>query len=316
MQVSKGTLALSCGLSIFVFSTGCDQITALTTKFTKKETSPQKDSQSPQAPNTSKAPDASENRPLGPNDLARVGSWVLTQAEFKERMENLKTMIPEFDSADLGSKALVLEELIRQQLLVSDARQRGLDKDKDIRAAVEDFERTLLVQQVAADLTEGITVTEEEARAFYQENINELEEAPEYHVQEIVSYTQTGANDIRAEIESGADFAKVAKERSKAESSTKGGDLGFVSQFPFERMEEEVKALTAGQLSNVFEGPDGYYVVKLVEKRGGEVKPFEEYREDIIQGLTIRKQQEAVMAHLEKLAEQTTIEVNEELLEK
>lgn len=315
MQVRKGTLALSCGLSLFIFSAGCDQITALTEKFTKKETPPQNVTTSPQTPQDTKPSDTSESRPLGPNELARVGDWVLTNTEFNERMQNLKTMIPEFDSADLGSKALVLEELIRQQLLVDDARKRGLDKDQEIRAAVEDFERTLLVQQVAAELTDDISVTEEDARTFYEENIDELQEPPEYHIQEIVSYTQTGANDIRTEIESGADFAQVARERSKANSSSKGGDLGFVTEFPFEKMEQEVNALSAGQLSNVFEGPDGYYIVKLVEKRGGEARSFEEYRDDIIQGLTIRKQQEAVMEHLEKLAEQTTIEVNEDLLE-
>jgi len=245
--------------------------------------------------------------------LARAGNWTLTIEDFKERLKNLKEIIPDFDVKDLESKKLVLEELIRQQLLVMDAREKGLDNKKEIAEAVEEFKRTLLVREVANKLIEGVSATEQEAQDYYNQNKEIFVESAEWHIREIVVPTQQEAKDILIEILKGADFAETAKTHSKSKSASQGGDLGFLKELPAPYA-SAVATLNAGDISSVFKGPEGYCVVKLEEKRGGEPLEFPDVKADIITGLTQLKQQQAILGHIEQLRQKTPVQVNEGLL--
>jgi len=117
------------------------------------------------------------------------------------------------------------------------------------------------------------------------------------------------------ELYQGADFVEKVKEKSKSNSAWQKGDLGLKSEFDFPKMQKVVEALEVGDVSGVFQGPNGYYIVKLEEKQGGEPQNFEDIKEDIITGLTLLKQQQAILEHLEKIRQQTDIQVNLKLLE-
>src|SRR5262245_27927659 len=98
---------------------GCDQIRSLFSG--KKEV---------KAPAQSAAVDP--NTPLPANVLARVGTWNLTVDEFKERLDNLKKVLPEFNMDDRESKKLILDELVRQRLLVQEAERQGVANKNEI----------------------------------------------------------------------------------------------------------------------------------------------------------------------------------------
>ena len=44
------------------------------------------------------------------------------------------------------------------------------------------------------------------------------------------------------------------------------------------------------------------------------MKPFAEVKADLISGLTLRKQQEAILKHIDGLAEKNKVEVNKDLI--
>lgn len=261
-------------------------------------------------------PKASAPKPPAPTGdyLARVGNWTITLDEFNERLDALKEVVPDFDGSDPEAKKLILEELVRQQLLVEDAQSSGVANDKDIVAAVEEFRRTLLVRESARLITEDIEVTEEEAKQFYEEQKDQLVEPSEYRVREIVVKDQIKANEILVDVLKGSDFAELAKLNSIADSKSKGGDLGYITQEPFPAMAREILALDKGKTSNVFEGPKGFYIIKLEDIRGGKAIPFSEIKEDIIQSQTLLKQQQAILDHIDKVKEKVTVEVREDLL--
>jgi capsule polysaccharide export protein KpsE/RkpR len=102
--------------------------------------------------------------------VARVGGWTMTLTEFNQRLDALQQMIPDFDRSDPESKKLVLEELVRQQLIVEEAQNSGLANSQDINDAVEEFRRTVIVREVARLQTQHISVSDGEAMAFYEEN--------------------------------------------------------------------------------------------------------------------------------------------------
>ncbi|MCR4336630.1 MAG: peptidyl-prolyl cis-trans isomerase, partial [Candidatus Omnitrophica bacterium] len=210
--------------------------------------------------------------------LARVGDWTLTAPEFKERLEALKQMVPDYDPKDRESNKLVLEELIRQQLLVQEAINKGLDQNKDLIDAVEEFRRTLLVREMVTEILEQVKVTEEDAKKYYDANKQDFISPIEWKVREIIVDEEAKAKEILIDLYKGIDFAEMATNKSKSETAQKGGDLGYVSQFPFPQMESTVQALEVGGVSGVVKGPAGYYIVKLEQNRGGEQKEYEEIK--------------------------------------
>jgi peptidyl-prolyl cis-trans isomerase C len=270
----------------------------------------------PTQPQPPQAPSIQESKSLAPNELARVGDWRLTIEEFKERLGALKELVPDYDTADVEQNKLILDELVRQQLVVQEAEKSGLSKKKEIVQAVEEFRRTIIVQEVANQITSSISSTEEEAREYYEKNKADFVEPGQWHVREIMVETEDEAKDIQIKLLSGtADFDALVKERSKSQSAWQKGDLGYLSEFAFPKMDTVVKALEVGQVSNVFKGPEGYYIVKLEDKKGGESKAFDDIKQEIIDGLTFLKRQEAIVKHLQTLQEKIKVEVNEALLE-
>ncbi len=260
------------------------------------------------------APKQPEQQAIPANFLARVGNWTITTEEFNERLSALKEAVPDFDTTSLDAKKLVLETLVRQQLLVSEAEKVGLANQKDIQAAVEEFRRTLIVQEIVKNLVRDIKVSDEEASAFYEAQKTVLVEPAQWHVRAIVVDSQEKANTLSTQLLQGADFAETAKQNSIGETAAQGGDLGVIAEAPFAEMQNAIAPLNAGEVSTVFKGPQGYYIVKVEEKKGGNPIPFEDIKKDIIDNQMMLKQQQVILDHVEKLKGETKVEIREDLL--
>jgi len=294
--------------ALMLGASGCDSIDSIKRYFQE----PEKETAAVSAP--AKTQKVSTSVVMGPDTLARVGNWTITVEEFNERLAALKEVVPEYDISDPEARRLVLDELINQQVLVLGAEKTGLARQKDIYAAVDEFRRTLIVREVARQLTENIVVSENEARIFYDENRESLIDVVQWRVREIVVPAKEQATNILGQILAGADFAQMARQHSKGKTAANGGDLGFITEEPFAQMGNALLSLEVGDVSGVFKGPDGYYVAKLEEKKGGEQIGFEEIKEDIIQSQMLLEQQQVILDHLNRLKESTKIKINENLL--
>ena len=295
-------------LILAVTLTGCDLVDSIKDSFTKKkDKAASQETAAPKPVNITK--------PLAANVLARVGNWTLTKDEFEERLKALKEVAPDYDITDPKSRRMVLDELIRQELIVMDAEKSGLAKEKDIVSAVSEFRRTLLVREAARKITGNITVTDEEAKDFYDKNKDQIVQPYQYHVSEIVVPDEVKANEIYVNLLKGGDFAEAARTNSTADSASAGGDMGFLKKDPFPAMVDAILALKEGGISNVFKGPDGYYIVKLDEKKGGQQLPFSQVKDDIIRNRTLFKQQQAILNYVNGLRDKVKIDINEKLLQ-
>ncbi len=248
--------------------------------------------------------------------LASVGSWSITVDEFKDRLKNLKDVVPDFDIKKPESKKLVLDELVRQQLMVMDAEEKGLGNKKEIQDAVSEFRRTLLVRENVNNLITSVTVTDNEVQDYFNQNKNMFVEPAEYHLRAIVVPTQPEAKDILVDVLKGADFAQTAQARSKGKTAAKGGDLGLIKGADLDQATAAaVLNLEVGDVSAVFKGSEGYSIVKLEEKKGGKQLGFLDVKNDIKNGLLQIKQQQTVESYLKELEQKKPVTRNESLLE-
>ena len=290
--------------------TGCDLLGI----GPKKHNNTQNETQSapPPAP---VAQTTSPSIPIPADALVRIGNWTLSSEEFNSRLNLLKQQLPEFKANDPNAKGAVLDELIRQQLLVQDAQDSDIGNSKDIKDAVEDFRKTLLVQELASRMTKDVVATESDARTYYEANKDKFTEPSTWQVSEILAKDEAAAKNILVQVLQGGDFAQIAQAQSKASNAAQGGKLETFTKAPFEAMQTAIANLDTGSVSGVFKGPEGYYIVKVDSKTGGALKPFADLKKDLIYGLTMQKQQAVILNRLKDLAEKYKPEYNKELIE-
>src|SRR5665213_1978749 len=211
-----GIICLTLG---FAFLTGCDLLAQLGIG-TKKQDSSQK--QAVAAPVEAPVPQSSPEAlgPLPSNALVRIGSWTLTAEDFNERLTLLKAQLPDFKENDANSKNAVLDELIRQQLLVKDAEDSGVGDTKEIKSAVDDFRKTLLVQELASRMTKEVAANEEDARVYYDANKARFADPVKWNVRQIVVGDEATAKSILVQLLQGGDFAQIAQAQSKASNGS------------------------------------------------------------------------------------------------
>jgi len=127
--------------------------------------------------------------------------------------------------------------------------------------------------------------------------------------------TEAAGKDILIALLQGGDFAATAKEKSIAPSAANGGDVGVVKKTDkFPKYREVISTLEIGQVSQIFKGPDGYYIVKVADRKGGTVPQLTEVYDQIKNGLLAQKQAQRVQELTDKLKREAKIEIKDDLL--
>lgn len=186
----------------------------------------------------------------------------------------------------------IRNELMDLYLLSSTPRAADLKEGPEIKARIELQERALLAQAVAADFIANNPATDEEMRALYDEQVN-MAPPVEFKARHILVETQGEAADIISQLDGGADFAELAREKSTGPSGPSGGDLGW---FPPERMVAEfsqaVQELDDGAYTKApVQTQFGWHVILREESRESAPPPFESVRDAIKQNIEGQKLQ-------------------------
>ncbi|RXZ83362.1 peptidylprolyl isomerase [Paenibacillaceae bacterium] len=144
--------------------------------------------------------------------------------------------------------------------------------------------------QLAKLLGPDVTVTDEEVLDFYQQNQSKWGAPEMVKVSHILVENKEEADAILAELKNGADFAKLAAEKSIDPGSKDNG--GVYDFFPRGTMvpefEEAAFGMKNGELSDVVPTDYGFHIIKTLEHKEAEVK-LEDKKEEIVGLLTQNK---------------------------
>lgn len=281
------------GVAVFSFiSLGCDKITAYF------------------SPKPKPAPVKIEG-----TLLAKVNDSVITLEDFNQKSKSLTEMTPDLKIDTFDAKKEFLNELVSQELLYQEAQKEGFAVDKDIKAAIEELRKNLVVRKYLEKQMGSTLVESKEIEDYYNTYKEQFREPEERRVRELVARDESSAKDLLVELLRGGDFAALAKMNSRATSKDRGGDLGFIKRGGhFIRFDEIAFSLDVGEVSNVFKGPDGFYIIKLEDKKGGKLKSLSEVWDELKNGLTILKQRQVYQDLVSKLRSKAKLQIEEGLL--
>ncbi|MGE0034771.1 MAG: peptidylprolyl isomerase [Xanthobacteraceae bacterium] len=138
-------------------------------------------------------------------------------------------------------------------------------------------------------------LTDEAFRKVYDEAVKSMTPQEEVRARHILVENEEEAKAIAEQIKGGADFATLAKEKSKDPGAAEGGDLGF---FTKDQMVPEFADVAfkmyPGQVSNPVKTQFGWHIIKLEDKRTKPVPEFEKVKDQIETFLTRKTQTEYV----------------------
>jgi peptidyl-prolyl cis-trans isomerase C len=182
---------------------------------------------------------------------------------------------------------------------VADKNNRGDNADFKRRLA---FVRSKLLMGVELQEQAKAALTEEAMREVYNEAVKSMSGQEEVRARHILVETEEEAKAILEKLKAGADFAALAKEKSKDPGAAEGGDLGYFSK---EQMVPEFAEVAfkmyPGQISNPVKTKFGWHIIKVEDKRVKPVPSFEQVR-DRIEAFVTRKAQTELIAKLRESA--------------
>ena len=250
--------------------------------------------------------------------LAKVGSTVITEADIEREIKNLPDFVQKMFEGVSGRERF-LEELVKRELLYQEALKKGLDKDPAYQKKLEDFKKINLVGLLLEREIETKTkVSDKEIRDYYEKNKKDFAPVSQVRLSHILVNTEEEAQKVLERLKKGENFAQVAKKSSiDTASAKKDGDLGFFSkgEIPPEFRIAAVR-LKTGEVSEPIKTKSGYEIIKVTDKKVGQVIEFDKIKNLISQNLLAEKQKESFDSYIEGLKKKYNVEVNKEAVSK
>src|SRR4030088_766199 len=224
--------------------------------------------------------------------LAKVNGAEIRASDVALAEEELGPSLAQMDPAT--KKDNVLAFLIDMKIVAKAAEDKKLENNEDFKKRLAFTRNRLLMDSLLA--TEGKAATTDDAmKKVYQDASKQISGEQEVHARHILVETEDEAKAVEDELKKGADFAELAKKKSKDPGASDGGDLGF---FTKDQMVPEFStvafSLEPGKISDPVKSQFGWHVIKVEEKRNRKAPHFDQVRAQIETYVTRKAQADYV----------------------
>jgi peptidyl-prolyl cis-trans isomerase C len=228
--------------------------------------------------------------------VARVNGAEIRASDVAAAEEDLGSQLPAMTSE--AKREYVVSYLTDTLLVAQEADKKKLG-DTDAFKRKLALARNRLLSETLLEQAAKEAVTDTAMRAIYDDAAKKMGAEQEVRARHILVETEDEAKAVLAELKGGADFAELAKTKSKDKTAAaQGGDLGY---FTKDQMVPEFAnvafALEPGKLSEPVKSQFGWHIIKVEDKRARSVPAFDKVK-DQIQDFLVRKAQTEMVAKL------------------
>jgi peptidyl-prolyl cis-trans isomerase C len=194
----------------------------------------------------------------------------------------------------------MINELVTLELMRQEADHEGLNAEPIVVASINQLERSALAGAAIKMFMKNNPVTDAEVKDYYDQKI--ATPTKEYKARHILLKSEEEARKVIAMLDSGKDFAELAKKMSTGPSGPSGGELGWFS--PTQMVKEFADAAAALKKGQYTKTPVhtqfGWHVIELEDVRDSTPPSFDEVKDRIKLGLANQKLQKHIMELREK----------------
>src|SRR5215469_11152020 len=244
---------------------------------------------------------SSSEAPTSASDpvIARVNGVDITQGDLALAEEDMGA---DMQATSPEAKREHLISYLADIIMVTQAAdQKKLADNPDFKRRLA-FLRNKLLMGFELQEEAKAALTDEALHQTYDEAVKSQGGQEEVRARHILVEAEDEAKAILDQLKGGADFATLAKEKSKDPGSAEGGDLGY---FAKEQMVPEFAEVAfkmyPGQLSNPVKTQFGWHIIKLEDRRTKQPPEFEKVKPQI-ENFLARKAQTEFISNLRKTA--------------
>jgi len=222
----------------------------------------------------------------------------------KEVDQQMQQIRGQFKTEEEFTKALAGREMTPERL------RSDITKEASIKTMLD------------AEVATVAPVTDADVREFYEKNPDKFKQPESVRASHILIPVPQGGDDatkkvakgkaqsLLKQVQSGGDFAKLARENSSDGSAQQGGDLGFFTHgqmvAPFD---QAAFALKPGEVSGVVETQFGFHIIKVTEKKDPSTVALDQVTDRVREFLAGQRKEERRQAFINGLKGKAKIEV-------
>jgi peptidyl-prolyl cis-trans isomerase C len=234
--------------------------------------------------------------------VARVNGVDIRQSDLALAEDEVGSSMPQMGP---DQKRSYLITYLADIIILSQAAQQQKLGDTDAVKHRIEFERNKVLMETLLENAGQGAISDDALHKVYDEAVKQMPSEQEVRARHILVATEDEAKAIEAELKKGADFATLAKEKSKDPGAAEGGDLGY---FTKDQMVPEFAdvafKLDKGQISDPVKTQFGWHIIKVEDKRTKPTPTFDEVKPQLENYVAHQAQ-----AHLvENLRKSATIE--------
>jgi parvulin-like peptidyl-prolyl isomerase len=287
--------------------------------------------------------------------IAIVNDDVITRSEYEANLRALyQAMRSQLEGEELNKqynlmKENLLDNMIRNMLLLQEAKEKGFDVTEQVNLYIEnikkennietdsqlrqelrkqgmdfepwraDLEENFLKQALIYSEVDRYIVTDDsEIVSYYKLHPEEFIEPEEYRLRVIYLSTegqseeelQSKKEEISRRISEGEEMADLAAQYSEGPEKESQGDLGSFKKGELAKtLEEAVEKLNPGEIHPWLEARNSWYLLKLEEKKESRIKTFEEVKQEIEQKIFSQSKRKKTEEFIKKLLESNYIKI-------
>jgi len=243
----------------------------------------------------------------------------------------------------------LLDKMVTELLLSQEAEKKGINVNEQLKMMIENIKNEnnigsdqeliqafakqgvdfndwkeenskMLLRQgvVYSEVGSSIVIDDSDIVNYYKQHPEQYTEPEEYTLQavyissegKIEEEIQGKKEEIQGKLDTGEDFNTVASEYSEGPEKESNGDLGSFKRGELAKsLEQAVEGLKAGELTPWIETPNGWYILKLKDRKESHLKEFDECRKGIEEKLFGERNQEKLQEYLQKLKKRSYIKI-------
>jgi peptidyl-prolyl cis-trans isomerase C len=244
---------------------------------------------------TASAPTGGANTPV----VAKVDGAPIYQSEVDAFIADLGDRARQVPPADLQTQ--IVDRLIDMKLAGDKAHAEKLEQDPAVARRLYNGQETTLAEAYLEKAAQA-QINDDVLKAKYDDLVKQAKPAEEVRARHILVKTEAEAKDIIKQLDKGADFEKLAKERSTDPGSgASGGDLGYftkdkmVPEFADAAFKLEKGKYTETPVHSQY----GWHVIELIDRRSQPLPPFDQVKPQI-NNLVLQEDERKVVEDLHK----------------
>jgi peptidyl-prolyl cis-trans isomerase C len=239
--------------------------------------------------------------PKVPEDaVAMVGNRPITRAQLQRHIDRLPPVLRQ-QYASAEARRPLLDALVRNELLLQEARRRGLENDPEYREIVDQQLIALLLRRSGEGQDSTQAIRDDEIERYYREHLAQFSAPEQVRISQIVVPDKALATRLLKQVRAlrrndAAGFAAIATKHSiDAPSREKGGDAGYLSR-DSGAFSPTVRAAAfllrePGDVADLVETEHGVHILRLNDRRAAAARPFEQVKDEIRQRLLYQRRE-------------------------